>query len=267
MAHILLPTDFSDHALNACAYALELCGTTGNTFTLVHAYIDPVPGYEQVIQMSSANYAASVEGMALFVKRFRDLAGGANVSLRNEVVYGLLTTALNALCEDEEVDLIVMGTQGASGSFLFGSSAASVVKHSAVPVLVVPQQARFRDLQHVLLADDRGPVDPAALEPLLAIARATGARITVAHVATDTITPPDPVPPHFAALFAELPTTFTEVRGADIAHVLHTTATDRQANLVAVLHRHTGLLDSLFHTSVAKQLALHSNVPLLVLVE
>ena len=26
MAHILLPTDFSDHALNACAYALDLFG-------------------------------------------------------------------------------------------------------------------------------------------------------------------------------------------------------------------------------------------------
>ncbi len=45
MAHILLPTDFSDGSLNACAYALDLFGTDGNTFTLVHSYIDPVPGY------------------------------------------------------------------------------------------------------------------------------------------------------------------------------------------------------------------------------
>ncbi len=266
MAHILLPTDFSDHALNACAYALELYATEGNTFTLVHAYIDPVPGYDQVIQMSSANYAASVEGMALFVERFRGLTGGARVPLRTEVVYGLLTTALNALCEEGDVDVIVMGTQGASGSLFFGSSAASVVKHSSVPVLVVPQYATYFDLHHLLLADDRRPVDPAALQPLLTIARLTGARLTVAHVTSPTETPA-PAPPHYTALFADLPTTFTEVQGTDIAHVLHTTATDRQANLVAVLHRHTGLLDALFHTSIAKQLALHSNVPLLVLVE
>ncbi|HMC96097.1 MAG TPA: universal stress protein, partial [Flavobacteriales bacterium] len=38
MAHVLLPTDFSDNALNAALYALRLFGDEGNTFTVVHSY-------------------------------------------------------------------------------------------------------------------------------------------------------------------------------------------------------------------------------------
>jgi nucleotide-binding universal stress UspA family protein len=267
MANILLPADFSEHSLNAIAYALDLFGTAGNTFTLVHAYIDPVPGYDQVIQMSSANYVASVEGMARFAQRVQQLPGAANASVKTQVVYGLLTTAMHGLCMDGAVDMIIMGTQGASGNTFFGSSAAAMVKNSSVPVLVVPQHAHYTALRHVLLADDRRPVEPASLQPLRTLAQRTGARITIAHVQPDDPPPsPPPVPPHYAALFAHLPTTYTQVPGTDIAHALSITAIEQHADLVAVLHRHTGLLDTLFHSSVAKQMALHSDVPLLVLV-
>ena len=40
---------------------------------------------------------------------------------------------------------------------------------------------------------------------------------------------------------------------------------DDTMDLVAVLHRHTGFLDGLFHGSVAKRLALQARIPLLVL--
>jgi nucleotide-binding universal stress UspA family protein len=35
--------------------------------------------------------------------------------------------------------------------------------------------------------------------------------------------------------------------------------------LVAMVHRKRGFLDGLFHTSTAKRMALHTNLPLLVL--
>ncbi|MBK6882679.1 MAG: universal stress protein [Flavobacteriales bacterium] len=41
MARILLPTDFSEAALNASKFAFDLFGTTGNKFTLVHTFLKP----------------------------------------------------------------------------------------------------------------------------------------------------------------------------------------------------------------------------------
>ena len=60
------------------------------------------------------------------------------------VEYGPLPAALRSLCEKKPVDLIVMGSQGAGGLGLFGSNAAAVAKASAVPVLVVPKEARMQ---------------------------------------------------------------------------------------------------------------------------
>jgi hypothetical protein len=90
MAHILIPTDFSDGSLNACAYALDLYGGALNTYTLLHSYMDPLPGYAAMVDMTSVLYASSVEGLADFTTRFRALRNGADALVTTEVVYGPL---------------------------------------------------------------------------------------------------------------------------------------------------------------------------------
>ncbi len=266
MAHILLPTDFSDGSLNACAYALDLFGNAGNTFTLAHAYMDPLPGYATMVDMTSAQYANAVEGLADFTGRFRELKGGADAVVVTEALYGPLTSALNTLCEEKDVDLIVMGTQGATGGNLFGSSAGSVAKSSSIPVLVVPRDAHFRGLRNILLADDHGRVEPAPLQPLVQLAQRSAARITIAHVLRNEEQVPAPqVVADYAGVFAGIIHSYTSDMGEDVALTLSSAAERDNMDLVAVLHRHTGFMESLFHGSVAKRLALHSRIPLLVL--
>ena len=114
MAHILIPTDFSVGSLNACAYALDLYGGALNTYTLLHSYMDPLPGYAAMVDMTSVLYAASVEGLAEFSTRFRGLRNGADALVTTEVVYGPLATSLPGVCKRRNIDLIVMGTQGAT---------------------------------------------------------------------------------------------------------------------------------------------------------
>lgn len=267
MAHILLPTDFSDPALNACAYTLDLFGTAGNTYTLLHSYIDPLPGYDAMVDMTSALYASSVEGLADFSKRFRALKGGADALLDTRVTHGTLAAALLDVCKEKPVDLIAMGTQGASlGSVLFGSNAGGVAKASKVPVLIIPQDARFRGMKHLLLADDHRGVEPLAMRLLLKLAHQFGAEITIAHVLRSLNEDPNPqVIADYDETFALVKHRYTDALGDDVALALCNVAERDHADLVAVLHRHTGSLDSLFHGSVAKQLALHTRIPLLVL--
>ena len=266
MAHILLPTDFSDGSLNACAYALDLFGSAGNTFTLVHSYMDPLPGYAAMVDMSSALYAASVEGLAGFSERFRKLKGGADAIVSTDVVYGLLATALPDVCKRKEVHVIVMGTQGATGGNFFGSSAGAVARTSTVPVLIVPKDAHFSGLRHILLADDHVRVEPLAMRLLVSLAQRFKADITIAHVLRSETEDPDPqVVADYDETFAQVAHAYTSATGDDVALALSNVAERDDMDLVAVLHRHTGFLESLLHSSVAKQLAMHSRIPLLVL--
>jgi nucleotide-binding universal stress UspA family protein len=263
---ILLPTDFSEHALHACAYAFDLFGTTDTTYVLVHTYLDVVPGYDAMVDMTGAQYAASVEGMAAFVERVRQLPPGRNAVLVTQVVTGPLASSLVEQCNTRRIDAIVMGTQGAGGLALFGSNASHVARNSKVPVLVVPREARYTGLGTVLLADDQQPVHAQGMDLLAHLAEREQAHVVLAHVlqessaqhATGLTTARHTLPPG-------LEVSTVQVSGTDVADTLSSLAERIGADLVVVQHRHLGLLSGLFHTSTAAQLAQHSRIPLLVL--
>lgn len=63
----------------------------------------------------------------------------ANVSVESIVLRGSPADEIIGFAEREDIDLIVMGTQGKAGikKFLLGSVAGNVVRHSNKPVLVV----------------------------------------------------------------------------------------------------------------------------------
>jgi nucleotide-binding universal stress UspA family protein len=263
---ILLPTDFSDHALNACSYAFDLFGVTDTTYMLVHTYLDVLPGYDALVDMSGAQYADGVEAMAAFVERLRQLPQGREAVLVTHVVTGPLTSSLGELCSEQRVHAIVMGTQGASGLALFGSNASAVARNSQVPVLVVPRDARFTGLRTVLLADDQQPSRPQGLDLLVHLLERDRAHVVLAHVlrassaqqATGLNSIRQALPPG-------LEVTSVQVSGTDVGDALSSLAERLAAELVVVQHRHLGFLPGLFHTSTAVQLALHSRIPLLVL--
>lgn len=266
MAHILLPTDFSDPSLNACAYALDLFGTQGHRYTLMHSYLDPVPGYAAMVDMSSAMYAASLEGLAAFAKRFSELPAAGHAVVSTEVVYGPLTSALSDLARERSADMIVMGTHGAGGMVLFGSNAGAVAKASRTPALIVPKDAHFKGLRRILFADDHTRVEPLAMRPMIELAQRYDAEIVLAHVLRDARENPDPrVVADYATTLSGAKHRYCDAEGDDVAQALSNAADHEHADLVAVLHRHTGILESLVHGSVAKQLAMHSRIPLLVL--
>ncbi|MBK9176015.1 MAG: universal stress protein [Flavobacteriales bacterium] len=266
MSHILIPTDFSEASLVACEYALALMGTDGNRYTLMHSYLDPVPGHAEMVQMSSTLYAASVEGLAAFADRFKALPGAEHAVVSTDVTLGILTSVVKDVARRKEVDVVVLGTRGSGGSAFFGSNAGAVAKWSEVPVLVIPQDVRFKGMHSILFADDHRRVEPLAMRPMLQIARRSGAEVIIAHVLRGSKEEPD------ARVLADYEETLKDVRhrymdtpGDDVAMALSHLADLEKVDLVTVLHRHTGMLESLFHGSVAKKLAMHTSVPLLVL--
>ena len=82
--------------------------------------------------------------------------------------------------------LIVMTTHGQGGSrrAWFGNVADFTVRHSGVPVLLVPPHARRLDaaFHHILVALDLSRPAEAIVAPAAALARMTGALLTLLHV-------------------------------------------------------------------------------------
>jgi nucleotide-binding universal stress UspA family protein len=138
MQHILVPVDFSGSAEQALAYAIGLARKLSARLTLLHViHIMPmgvVDGTDLPDSYIQELDAAVQDRMEAYRQRVQD-AGLAGAVL---VVPGVPFQSIVDTARDQQVDLIVMGTQGRTGlahAFL-GSVAEKVVRLAPCPVLV-----------------------------------------------------------------------------------------------------------------------------------
>ena len=141
----LVPVDFSEDANQAVEYAIDLASKLGARVTLLHVIQSPPWGgvdmdvtvpyaYSQFVQNLEAEVAHSMQACLE-----RVTAGGLEGEVA--VVHGIPFQEILDTAKTQQVDLIIMGTQGRTGlqHVLMGSVAEKVVRLAPCPVLVVRQ--------------------------------------------------------------------------------------------------------------------------------
>jgi nucleotide-binding universal stress UspA family protein len=141
MKKILVPCDFSKPAINAFRFALEIAAQSRGEVHLLHVIELPVM-YGSVIMPSlvieNQLYQDLKENAEQQVKKL--LAKVApNAKVVTEVAIGPIFSIINSYVQEKQVDLIVMGSQGAHGlkEIIIGSNAEKIVRTSSVPVMVI----------------------------------------------------------------------------------------------------------------------------------
>jgi len=142
---ILIATDGSETSMRAAENAVSIGKKTGATVTAVYVVdvhrLAQLPGYAAMpgIKDNLMELMFTEGGEA--EAEIEDMARDAGVAYERVVAEGDPGEEVLTLCRDPGFDLIVLGTIGKSGlkRFLLGSVAEKVVRHSHVPVLVVPE--------------------------------------------------------------------------------------------------------------------------------
>jgi nucleotide-binding universal stress UspA family protein len=264
MKKILVPTDFSDNARNALAHAIEIANLFGGQIHLLHAYRMP----------SRAGMFKSVESYMLDEIRpqMQDweewtkerLTGGGEVGhtiLRDDFIH-----AVSAVASKQAIDLIVMGTQGASGikEVFLGSNTGMILKHCRLPLLAIPSGFAFRPIRTIVLAiDDQDISSRQVLVPLSGLAKALQSKVLVYHVEKEEDAGIDPSVSQFLedlefSLHYESDT-------SDFNKKLNAFVHDQQADLLCMVRRPKWIFERLFGGSVTLKTVFNSPVPLLVL--
>lgn len=165
MKRILVPTDFTENARHALRIAATIATKTGASLEIVHsntimAYAAPQPEYYTVGELDLARYYESAAESLYALKRelllepeFRDL------DLETRIEEGFLSDSLGRVAEEDEADLIVMGTQGSHGlaEFFIGSNTERVIRNALCPVLAVPAGSKEFALKTIVLASTLEP--------------------------------------------------------------------------------------------------------------
>lgn len=140
--HILLAVDYSDHGATVAGKARALADSYQAKLSIVHV-LDNIPmpdtNYGTVIPVDkNSGYELLEEEKARFMQIGRQL----RVEPGNRwLVWGVPKQEIVRIAEQEQVDLIVLGSHGRHGlALLLGSTANSVLHYATCDVLAVRLQ-------------------------------------------------------------------------------------------------------------------------------
>jgi len=148
MKKILVPTDFSEFANKALQTAVAIAQKTGAEILLLNANemavaALPIAEYYYYDKEKEQSYLQMVnESLDKTLQKIASEMDLKDVKVSTLVESGLLVDVIEEVCKREQVDLVVMGTQGATGTkeMLIGSNTEKVVRNAPCPVLSVPNK-------------------------------------------------------------------------------------------------------------------------------
>lgn len=265
MKKILLPTDFSENANNALAYAVDLANSFGSAITLVHAYQVYSTAGSFVSVESFMQEDAARELLKIVKDLEPKLKNGSTIDTK--IIKGSTVDVITNVAEKQGFDAIVMGTQGASGleEIFIGSTANGVIKNTDTPVLVIPSGFIYRPIQTIVLAvDEEEDFNAKILAPLVKIAQKNAALLRIYHkdIAHDGLN--TTVDRYLDGLER---TYHYELDTDNINEGINQFVREHKADLLCMIRRKRSFLEQVFHESVTTSTVFDSPVPLLILHE
>lgn len=268
MKKILVPTDFSPVADNAMRYAIEIAAEFKSELYLYHVYSFDRFNYDLNFPEDEQPFTEKVERkMNLTKLRFIEKITQNGLSVKTIVEQGDIFSLFKRKVKKHGIDLIIMGSKGASGlkKVIFGSVTATALEMANVPMLVVPPGNSFHPLQHIVIAMGHYEVSPSVLSPLQKLASKFGAKATLLNVNTGS----DRNAYRKIDLSLEgVETTYREVpMSKSINETINKFIQEEGCDLLCMIRREQGFFKSVFKKSITMAQVFSNQVPLLVLPE
>lgn len=284
MKKILVPTDFSEHAENAGHYAVELARLFEAHATILHVYSLPPasvypplysPGFPgKTLSMEEVQQIEAENERRLFAFRDKICRGrfehGCNIVQRSDFV----SDGINEYAKENDIDLIVMGTRGSAskGELFIATTTWDVINSGKNTVMAIPEKIPYTPIKHIAFATDFTEADFASMEMLIKIAEKFEAQISVLHVKTDGDSLEenqmfDWFEDKTREQYSYSKMEFKLLQHGDVQEALNNYIHQNGVGLIALVNRKRQLFERLFHRSLTKKFAYHSDIPLLAFSE
>lgn len=278
MKSVLIPTDFSDNALNALKYALELFKYESAEFYFLHAYEDEIYNDEQLLnQVTFEEVVDSVRTnsqncLKSFLAVANTLSTNPKYTYHTISAYNSLIDEADQIVTDKNTDLIVMGTRGKTNdrNITFGSHTLQVLKYVQCPVLVIPEHCHYKQPKHIVFPTNfMIPYKRRELKLLSEIAAPYRAIIDLLYISKhDKLSRRQKV--NKAFIIEELPkneVNFKVVDNKNLTNAIYIHMKENKSDLLVMVNtRHSFLENILFESaSAVDKITLHIDVPFLAL--
>ncbi|QBA63641.1 universal stress protein [Muriicola soli] len=276
MKTIILPTDFSQNAYNAVTYALELFEEEECRFFLVNTYTPAIYQSEYILHspgqigMGDVYQTFSMEHLDELKKKLERRFKNPRHTFITHSVFNLLVDEIIDLAKKEEVDMVIMGTQGATGAkeIFLGSHTVHVIKKAPCPVLAIPANCKYEEPKAILFPTDYEiDYQHTKLSVLMDLASRHNAKINVLHVSTgfELTEEQEGNRKSLSKMFNELPHEFHDLPSQEIIAGINGFKSKSKVDLLAMIQNKHTFLERLFIEPIIKKIGFHVTIPFLVM--
>jgi nucleotide-binding universal stress UspA family protein len=277
MRHILLPTDFSENSWNAIKYAIKLFKDQECTFFILNTYtpliyhVEYVLGYPAQFGLGDAVRTASQENLSeLLTKIRKEFGPNPKHKFETKARFNTLVSGIKEFISKHSIDLIVMGTKGATGAkeILFGSNTVHVFNEIKYPVLAIPSGFQYEHLHDILFPTDlEVNYDEFDLNLLKQIAEQNHSRINAMHVSTgyELTEAQKQNKLKLESLFNHDAFLFHDVKTMSLPEALNEFQMKTKINLLVMANNKRSVFENLLFRPTINHIGFHLEIPFLVL--
>jgi len=267
MKKILCPTDFSETAYNAIAYAAKFAQVTGCELVLFNVQsvfsltpIDLIKGKSE----SVALVKEQLEAQSFEVAKTFKISCYSEVQLSGVELSSIIGASAN------QFDLIIMGTNGEDGLYQFftGSHSYNVIRKAAVPVLLIPPDCSYSDIDLTVysfdyLREEKLPVDQLEIWLNLLNSKLCVLEVLELSVSKEMNRDLEDLQ-NLIHEIIPLPITFETIHSSNVAESINTFVLKHKGDMLALCTQHHGMLGRLFHKSIIKAISVMARYPVFV---
>jgi nucleotide-binding universal stress UspA family protein len=191
MKKILVPCDFSEPAQQAYKFALTLAAASQAEVVVMKAIDLPIM-YESTFGVQPYVVDAKLlkeleeDARRKYEKLMKMHAPQPNIRVSFHVAFGPVTLLVRQEIDEKNIDLVVMGTHGASGwkEYLIGSNAEKIVRFSPVPVMIIRKALDILSIKNIVFPTTLDMNQVAFVTEVKALQDFFGAALHVVYVNT-----------------------------------------------------------------------------------
>ncbi|QNK77104.1 universal stress protein [Winogradskyella sp. PAMC22761] len=278
--NILLPTDFSQNSWNAILYAIEFYKSVKCNFYILNVCImdNFMAGDSSTAttpeQIDDLYIKPSKQRLTNLLKKINTIDNPNDNHLFYTITeYGFFLESIRKHVVEQKIDILVMGTRGASGlkKYIVGSNTGDVITKVKCTTLVVPECAKYNEIKEVAFPSDFNlAYDLKTLEPLTNILKVSKANLSIVHIQrketglnTEQLTNLD----IFKTYFEEYKPSFQNLECKKVEDAIQSFVEHKAIDMIAMVAKNLNYFQSiLFHSRVEK-ISYHTDIPFLVLHE
>lgn len=279
MKNILIPTDFSENAWNAIEYAINFFEDSSCNFYLL--YVNQI----NTFVVADTTYIPSQTVIEeTFIKptkaRLNEVLNRIASISNNEkhkffalTDYNYFIDSIRKHIVDKKIDLIVMGTRGASGlkKLIIGSNTGDVITRVHCSTLVVPENAKYVKPSVIAFPTDFSSFySTNLLFPIIEILDIYKASINVLHINKKKVNlnlDQEINKGYLEDYFSNYNYNFYNLTNNHIESAIQTFVENNNVNLITMVAKNLNYFQRiLFHPTV-KEISYHTDIPFLVLHE